>query len=148
MDIKKWLNNLRVGAKNDRALIIVGGEGSGKTTAAKLVTKLSKIDERARNVHSHQFGEMFFLSHFYSSPLLIVEVVPGDYSFAFLTEHMKPLISNRQVQVDRIGKPTLTVDNNMNFILLMQAGVALEEHQRRYLVATPFEVINAAIEVF
>lgn len=147
MDIKNWLNNVRLGAKNDRALIIQGGKESGKTTAARLIAKLLKADSGVRNVSSGEFGDMFFLSRIYSSPLIVVDVVPGDYSKSFLMEHLKPLISNRQVRVDRQGKSTLTANNNMNFILLVNESFELHEHDRRYIVVTPFEAINAAIEV-
>lgn len=148
MDTKNWLNNLRLGAKNDRALIIQGGEGSGKTTASRLVTKFMKAETAVREVSSGEFGDMFFLSRVYSAPLIVVNVIPGDYSVAFLVDHLKPLISNPQVRVDRQGKSTLTATNNMNFILLATGEFNLPEHQRRFIVASPFEVINAAIEVF
>lgn len=147
MELEKWLNNVRLGAKNDRALIIHGGEASGKNTAARVITKLLKIDNAVRNVSSGDFGDMFFLSRVYNSPLIIVNVIPGDYSMSFLFEHMKSLITNASVRVDRQGKSTLTVPNNMNFILLVSGDVNLHDNDRRYIVSTPLQVINVAIGV-
>lgn len=150
MEINNWLNNLRLGAKNSTALVVHGPRGSGKSVAIKTVERLTRLNVPARYVTIGDFGGMFFLDSIYKTPMLVVEVATGDYTGEMLREHLKPLISERQLRVDRQGKSTITVNNNMNIILHADEHFqrARDENDRRFLLVEPLQLINAANEVF
>lgn len=159
MNLKNWLNNVRLGAKNETALVIVGGQASGKTTAAKVIIRLLKLEASARNVSSGDFESPFFLSQIYTSPLVVVDEINtvsdgrlteenrNKVSFHAFQETLKPLISSRTLRVDRQGKSAIEVPNNVNVIILASDMVEPSEHDRRYIVTTPLAAINEALGV-
>lgn len=149
MELKNWLNNVRLGAKNDKALVVHGPQASGKTVAIRNLEKMLKLNVAARYVGIGDFGGMFFLDSVYKSPLLVVEVATGDYTSMMLADHIKPLLTDRDLRIDRQGKSTITVTNNVNVILHTDAlFVEQHEHDRRFVFAQPLDLIHAVTEIF
>jgi len=149
MEINNWLNNLRLGAKNSTALVVHGPSGSGKSVAIKHVEKLARFNVPARHVKLGDFGNMFFLDSVYRSPLLSVDINTNDHTLMMITDHIKPLLTESQLRVDRMGKSTVNVANNINLIIHADARFVEQfESERRFVFVQPMGLIAIANEVF
>jgi hypothetical protein len=144
-EIKRWLNNVRLGHHNERALVIVGGRSSGKTTFATLAAQ--KCGLKPEHVGTFETGDLedrFFFDKARRFPLVVINVKPEEVDDVLSI--LKAAISNRQISVDRLGKSSVVVNNQMNFMILTEKYDP-QPTPRRVLVASPIFAMNVLTEL-
>lgn len=144
-EIKNWLNNVRLGHFNERALVVVGGKSSGKTTFAKLAAqKCGLKDEHHVVINASVTETKFFVDSVRQFSMVVIEVDELDVDDVL--ERLKPIMSNRQIHVDRLGKSPITVNNRMNFMILTEKYEP-PAASRRVLVTSPIYAMNVLTEI-
>lgn len=144
-EIKRWLNNVRLGHHNERALVIVGGQSSGKTTFAMLAAQ--KCGLKSEHVVTFGAGDLedhFFFDKARRFPLVIIDAKEDEIEIVLST--LKAAISNRQISVDRLGKSSVVINNQMNFMILT-TKYDPKPTPRRVLVASPIFAMNVLTEI-
>nr|DAF77120.1 MAG TPA: FleN-like [Caudoviricetes sp.] len=144
-EIKRWLNNVRLGHFNERALVVVGGKSSGKTTFSLLAAKLVGLKPEHRIVvDAAAVRSMFFVDSVRNFPMVVIDCEPDDVNDILTI--LKPVISNRSVQVDRLGKSAVVVNNQMNFMILTN-NYEPKQGERRVIAISPLFGMNVLAEI-
>ncbi|AFH19725.1 hypothetical protein F406_gp090 [Agrobacterium phage 7-7-1] len=144
-EIKRWLNNVRLGHYNDNALVVVGGRSSGKTTFSVLAAKAVGLKPEHRIVVDvSAIKSPFFIDSVRNFAMVVIDCEAEDMEEVLSV--LKPILSNRAVQVDRKGKSSVVVNNQMNFMILTN-GYAPEPVSRRVLVTSPLAAMNVLAEI-
>ncbi|QBQ72072.1 P-loop containing nucleoside triphosphate hydrolase superfamily protein [Agrobacterium phage Milano] len=145
-EIKNWLNNVRLGHFNERALVIVGGKSSGKTTFAKLAAQKCGLirTEQYVFINAAVTETKFFVDSVRQYSMIVIDADELDVDEVI--ERLKPIVSNRQIHVDRLGKSSIMVNNRMNFMILTEKYEP-PAASRRVLVASPIYAMNVLTEI-
>ncbi|QIW87548.1 putative P-loop containing nucleoside triphosphate hydrolase superfamily protein [Agrobacterium phage OLIVR4] len=144
-EIKNWLNNVRLGHFNERALVVVGGKSSGKTTFSVMAAKALGLKEDHRIVIDiESVRSKFFIDSVRQFSMVVIEAEPDNVDEVL--ERLKPIMSNRQIHVDRFGKSSITVNNRMNFMILTEKYEP-PAASRRVIVASPIYAMNVLTEI-
>lgn len=144
-EIKRWLNNVRLGHHNERALVIVGGQSSGKTTFATLAAqKCGLKPEHVGTFETSDLKDHFFFDKARRFPMVVINAEPEEVDDVLSV--LKVAISNRQISVDRLGKSSVIVNNQMNFMILTEKYDPIPT-ARRVLVASPIFGMNVLTEI-
>jgi hypothetical protein len=136
--IIKWLANIvqQPGKPTNVALVIVGGQGTGKTTTFELFMKKiigSKYFGQTNNPENDLFSRFGFLR---DSKVLIVIDDFNVGSIKMNSDPFKSYITGETVTYEAKGKMAIPLKNCMNFVLTTnkQDPVKLDADDRRYAV--------------
>jgi hypothetical protein len=136
--IIKWLANIvqQPGKPTNVALVIVGGQGTGKTTTFELFMKKiigSKYFGQTNNPENDLFSRFGFLR---DSKVLIVIDDFNVGSIKMNSDPFKSYITGETVTYEAKGKMAIPLKNCMNFVLTTnkQDPVKLDADDRRYAI--------------
>ena len=136
--IIKWLANIvqQPGKPTNVALVVVGGQGTGKTTTFELFMKKilgSKYFGQTNNPENDLFSRFGFLR---DSKVLIVIDDFNVGSIKMNSDPFKSYITGETVTYEAKGKMAIPLKNCMNFVLTTnkQDPVKLDADDRRYAI--------------
>lgn len=126
--LQVWLGGVIGGRKQPVALIVVGGEASGKTLFARtLMGRVGNVECAITDHIPEKFNGLMV-----EKSLVVFDEFHGSI------DRLKPYISEPTIEVERIGWTPVTQDNRTNYLLLSQAdprGALTDD--RRFIVTTP-----------
>lgn len=131
--LHEWLYGVIHGKKQPVALIVVGGEASGKTLFARtLMERVGNVECAITDHLPEKFNGLMV-----EKSLVVFDEFRGDL------DHLKPYITEPTIEVERIGWTPTTQDNRTNYLLLSQSdprGALTDD--RRFIVTTPLLALS------
>lgn len=126
--LQVWLGGVIGGRKQPLALIVVGGEASGKTLFARtLMGRVGNVNCAIADHLPEKFNGLMV-----EKSLVVFDEFHGDL------ERLKPYITEPTVEVERIGWAPATQDNRTNYLLLSKDDLRESlTDDRRFIVTTP-----------
>ena len=142
-ELSEWLAKTMRGERNTTALVIQGGRGSGKGVAVRMIEAalpgnlVTYCDDRSlmRNPFTA------FQRYMADSDIVVMDEV----RLLNLLDAAKNFLTADRVEVQRKGHPMENLPIRANIILLSQEGFPRNEENRRFIVASPIEVIAEMI---
>ncbi|QIG73316.1 hypothetical protein EVC03_008 [Rhizobium phage RHph_Y5A] len=141
MNVNDWITAVRDGVRLNRALVIQGGRGSGKTVAVELLKAtfptlsvstlfdssiLRRFENGAHQVTTH-------------------DIVVFDHVFCHdQLDVIKPIITESEIPVDvrGVGREVRTIKAN---VIVTAEFFPHDPAERRFIVTTPIELIASLI---
>lgn len=125
--LHEWIYGAILGEKQPVALMVVGGEASGKTTFARALM------ERVGNVNCRVLGGMpgAFNGEMVDKSLVVFDEWLDDLA------KIKPYITEPTVMVERKGWVPAQQDNRTNYLLLTRVDPILHGRARELITTTP-----------